>query len=498
MPPPLVPSPRLEKIEHFVVLMLENRSFDHLLGYHKSVDPRIDGLMGTESNLPDPIHSSLPAVPVSRATSFAIPFDPGHEFDDVQIQLYGPGRPPINPAPMDGFVASAKAGAQQAQVPQAAPRIMECFQPDQVPVLSALAQQFCVCNYWHSSLPGPTWPNRFFIHAATSGGLTDSPDTGQIVAGFSFPNGTIYERLSSAGKGWSIYHDSLPQTAGINSLRPEYVNPFTTRFREMSSFAGDVTAGRLPEYVFIEPNYDTGHNYEQGNSMHPLNDIRKGEALVKQVYEALRASPLWEKVMLVITFDEHGGFFDHVPPTAAVPTGDDQRYANPLHPFGFDLHGVRGPALVISAYTGQGVVLGTIGQAAANTYDHTSMLATVERRFGLAPMTHRDAAASSLEEALNLDAARTDAPVTLPAPVPETLLARVLAPLTQIYNSKGHEPLSGNQRSQLSLALACDLQITDPALHPALHARHDLIATQDEADAYIKEVDDKIRSKRLQ
>ena len=212
-------------------------------------------------------------------------------------------------------------------------------------------------------------------------------------------------------KGGAIYHDSLPQTAGISSLRLEYVNPFTDRFREMSSFATDAAAGKLPEYVFIEPNYDTGHNYEQGNSMHPLNDIRKGEALVKQVYEALRASPIWDKVMLVITFDEHGGFYDHVPPPATVPTGDDQRYANHLHPFGFDLLGVRVPALVISAYTGPGLVLGTVGQAATNTYDHTSMLATVERRFGLAPMTLRDAAALTLEDALTLDVARTtDAP----------------------------------------------------------------------------------------
>ena len=174
-------SSSLVKIEHFVVLMLENRSFDHLLGYRKSLDPRIDGLVGTESNLPDPNYNNLPPVAVSRSTSFAMPFDPGHEFDDVQIQLYGPTRPPLNPAAMNGFVASAKTGAQQAKVPEAAPRIMECFQPDQIPVLSALAQEFCVLNYWHSSLPGPTWPNRFFIHAATSGGLTDSPDTGQIV-----------------------------------------------------------------------------------------------------------------------------------------------------------------------------------------------------------------------------------------------------------------------------------------------------------------------------
>jgi len=106
------PTSALGKIEHFVVLKLENRSFDHLLGYRKAVDPRIDGLTGTESNFPDPNYHNLPTVTVSRSTSFAMPFDPGHEFDDIQIQLYGPTRPPVNPATMDGFIASAKAGAQ--------------------------------------------------------------------------------------------------------------------------------------------------------------------------------------------------------------------------------------------------------------------------------------------------------------------------------------------------------------------------------------------------
>src|SRR5277367_5201148 len=111
MPPSLSPPTGLDKIEHFVVLMLENRSFDHLVGFRKTIDPRIDGLVGTESNFPDPNYNNLPAVMVSRATSFEMPFDPGHEFDDVQIQLYGPTRPPVNPAAMNGFVASAKAGA---------------------------------------------------------------------------------------------------------------------------------------------------------------------------------------------------------------------------------------------------------------------------------------------------------------------------------------------------------------------------------------------------
>jgi phospholipase C len=491
----------LSQIQHVIVLMLENRSFDHLLGFRKTIDPRIDGLNGIESNLPDPNFPTLPAVPVSRATSFTMPFDPGHEFDDVQIQLYGPNHEPTSPAPMTGFIASAKNGAQQAKVAADAPRIMECFQPDQTPVLSALAAEFAVFNYWHSSLPGPTWPNRFFVHAATSGGLTDSPEKGQILVGFSFTHGTIYDRLAAAGKEWRIYHDGLPQTAGISTLRLEYVDPFTQHFRDMSEFSGALAKQDLPEYVFIEPNYDTGHNYQQGNSMHPLNDIRKGEALVKQVYEALRSSFYWDKAMLVITFDEHGGFYDHVPPPATVATGDDARYANHLHPFKFELLGVRVPAMVISAFTGKGLVIGAPGEPADDIYDHASLLATVEKRFGLPPMTGRDGHAKTLEAALNLAAPRTspeEAPMKLPDPVPDSMFARVSAPLENLFSSSASEPLSGNQRSQLALALACDLAVTPPDQHAALHARHDSISTQREADVYIQKVDAKIRARRTE
>lgn len=498
-PPATTSHDLLSKIECFVVLMLENRSFDHLLGFLKAENPRIAGLSGTESNFADPNFPKPPPVVVSPSTSFTMPFDPGHEFDDIQIQLYGPKHAPPEPVLMDGFVTSATTGAQAAKVPQDAGRVMECFQPAQVPVLSALAQEFCIFNHWHASLPGPTWPNRFFIHAATSGGLTDSPDTGQIVAGFSFPKGTIYKQLRDAGKEWKIYHEGLPQTAGLASLRLEYIDPFTNRFREMSSFEDDVKKGSLPEYVFIEPNYDTGHNYQQGNSMHPLNDIRKGEALIKEVYETLRASAYWNKVMLVITFDEHGGFYDHVPPPATIATGDDTRYSNPLHPFAFKELGVRVPALVISAFTQKGTVIGDQQASPATTFDHTSVLTTVEKRFGLSSLTNRDAHANGLEVALNSEVPRLSpdqAILELPSPVQDSLFQRAIAPLASLFKSTANEPLSGNQRSQLSLALACDLQVTPVAAHPALRARHDSISTQKEADAYIREVDDKICAQR--
>jgi len=401
-------------------LMLENRSFDHLLGYLKTVDPRIEGLTANEyRNYPDPPASQGTPVPVSSTADYSMPFDPPHEFYDVQQQLYGPdptgklpANPPVNPAPMTGFLhggiqaAAAKAAGQGS-------RVMECFAAGQVPYITALARQFALFNFWHSSLPGPTWPNRFFIHAATSGGLVDSPGTPDIVAGYSFKNGTIYHALAAAGKEWRIYHDGLPQSAGIDSLRLAYIDPFTKHFREMKYFSQDAKTGGLPEYTFIEPLYAIGGNYVNGNSMHPLNDIRKGDLLVKQVYETLRQSNYWLDTMLIITFDEHGGFFDHVPPPPAVPTGDDQSYANQQHPFAFDLYGIRVPGLVVSAYTAAGTVVGERVDDPAAVFDHASVLATVEKRFGLTPLTQRDKSANTLEVALNLEQPREDAPLTL-------------------------------------------------------------------------------------
>src|SRR5208337_124762 len=125
--------------------------------------------------------------------------------------------------------------------------------------------------------------------------------------------------------------------------------------------------------------YDTGGNYANGNSMHPLNDVRLGEQLVKLVYEMIRQSPVyWVNTMLIITFDEHGGFYDHVPPPKTTPTGDDTKYANPAHHFGFDLLGVRVPAIVVSAYTAPGTVIGANASDPATIFDHTSILRTVE------------------------------------------------------------------------------------------------------------------------
>jgi phospholipase C len=361
-----------------------------------------------------------------------------------------------------------------------------------MPVLSTLASQFAVANAWYSSLPGPTWPNRFFIHAATSGGLTESPSDQEVVRGYSFDAGTIYDRLDQAGLDWRIYHDGLPQTAGIQSLRVEYIDPLTEKFRDMKYFASDVAAGRLPHYVFIEPDYDTGNNYLGGNSMHPLNDVRRGEDLIRSVYETVRNSGYWTNTMVIITFDEHGGFYDHCFPPASVPTGDDYRYATPGRAFGFDRYGIRVPNVIISAYTAPGTILDGLNNPNL-VFDHASVLATAELRYGLKPLTERDKNANTFVAALNLADARTNAPAKLPISPPDASVATPAIPPA----AQATSPLSDNQQSFLALATACKLGAADdPGTHAAIWSAHQAVQNQQQAANYIAALESQIVDQR--
>jgi phospholipase C len=279
-------------------------------------------------------------------------------------------------------------------------------------------------------------------------------------------------------------------------LRSEFIDPFTKSFRDIGKFFQDITAGNLADYNFIEPRYDTGNNYLDGNSMHPLNDIRKGEDLVKRVYEALRNSPYWLDTMLIVTFDEHGGFYDHQSPPGAIPPADGGPYANPNYTFRFDRLGVRVPAIVVSAYTPRGTVIGTAPDDASTTFDHSSVLATVENRFQLKALTKRDAGANTLEGALNSPTVRdADAPTVLPDPAPDSAVSGP-ADLNEIFAAAPKAPLSTNQNAMAALALACDLATTPPTAHAALISNHQKLVEQKDAADYIKAVERKIVSRR--
>jgi phospholipase C len=409
----------LNKIEHIFVLMLENRSFDHMLGFSNlkgkdadtGADTVIEGLTGTESNL------DVPALPVTvqAGCDFIFTPDPPHEFENIMEQLCGEDAilnagceyPPINNG---GFVSSYR------KVESTPGRVMKCFKPEEVPVITKLASEFAVCDHWFSSLPGPTWPNRFFIHAASSAGLYQSPPNPEVIKdetlyGYEFENGTIYDRLQEKGVDWRIYKgDDFPQSYALKGMMHYSM---MGHLREFEDFKADLAKpGFSPSYVFIEPNYGS-HSGEitkeakGGNSQHPVGDVRAGEKLIKDVYEAIRNSPLWEKSMLLITYDEHGGFYDHVKPPAIVCPGDALEDKNKLG-FDFKQLGVRVPAIVISPY----IPSQTIDH---NVYDHTSLLKTVEKRFALQPLTVRDRNANSFEQLFSLDVPRMDAPLTISA-----------------------------------------------------------------------------------
>jgi phospholipase C len=325
------------------VLMLENRSFDQMLGFSgiTGIDAatgqptRIDGLTGAESN-----NFEGKTYVVRQPAGYAAPVDPGHEFPAVLTQLcgqgatYSPGAYPriIN----SGFVASYATSGGQADPGE----IMRCYGPEQLPVLNALAREFAVCDRWFAPMPGPTWPNRFFVHAASAAGLDHSPTTAEIIlweslSGLSFSHGTIFDRMNASKVSWRLYAgDAFPMVAALKGIQLTKVHPFR-------NFPNDVADPRYAaSYTFIEPSYNVLSDYKCSTSQHPLDDVTRGESLIKCVYETLRSSPLWSDTLLILTWDEHGGFYDHVAPPRATAPADTA--PNPhLSQYGFHFRPIR-------------------------------------------------------------------------------------------------------------------------------------------------------------
>ena len=326
-----------------------------MLGFLKDTDGDIEGLTGSESNPIDPALSgqgSVAPVRVSRFSGtdgYVTDPDPAHEYPDVTLQIFGETPTPSPPIPRnDGFVLSYSRVPDSGGVPvgtQTGRTIMECFDPvPQLPVLTTLARAFVLCDHWFSSVPGPTWPNRFFVHAATSNGHTNSPailSAIQDELGFStYGMRTIYDSLSDQDLEWTIYYHDFPQALALTNL-----HSCLDRFQGFGSFLSDVAEGTLPAYSFIEPRYFNGID-GKANDQHPPHDVRDGERLIATVYEALRNNiSLFEETLLVVLYDEHGGYFDHVPPPPSI--NPDGRISADDPPFCFDRLGIRIPALLL-------------------------------------------------------------------------------------------------------------------------------------------------------
>jgi phospholipase C len=418
-------------IDHIFVLMLENRSYDSLFGLSNFAGVTPDGAPTTANGLPHGVVTNVgrtgqPYELGNRAPYF-LGFDPGHEFTDVAVQLCGYGVANPDDVVADRMTLAggvypllAKAAAQTGfvatyeDIGAAVSDAFSVFSPEQLPVLNFLARQFALCDNWFSSVPGPTWPNRFFATAGTSSGLDHSPSTGQITEAtilnlpvFPFPNGTLFSKLPTAAD-WLIVHGDVSQCLSIPGIHAHL-----DRFVGTDTLLSRLKAGTLDaKFVFIEPTYDGINDFRNGNSMHPSGDVRRGEALVKTLYEAISASKYWAKSAFLVVFDEHGGFFDHVTPPRATPPGAPEKAALKTHNFSFDQYGVRVPALVISPFIRAGTIDHTL-------YDHTSILKTVDKLFGLngqLNLSNRVRAAQDFSKVLTLTTPRTEIPAC-PGPV---------------------------------------------------------------------------------
>jgi phospholipase C len=477
-------------ITNVFVLMLENRSFDHMLGFSKiaGIDAvtqkstTLRGLAGDQSNAyRGQTYTVAPTAPD------AMPVDPGHEFVDVVEQLcgtntaYNPGGPypPINNS---GFVADyvVSPSPDEGNAPSDFGDIMKGFSPDRLPVLNALAKSFAVCDNWFAAIPGPTWPNRLFACAASSSGLDHSPTTAEMLTwesldGFDFPNGSIFDALRKKSEnGWRVFAgDTFPMAAALKGVTLFDISGF-------DEFAGTVAKSDYPWlYTWIEPNYGDTVNgtYEGGTSQHPMDSVAGGEGLIKVVYEAIRNSPHWNTSLLIITWDEHGGFYDHVAPPAAAPPGDTEMGSkyNQYH-FGFDRYGVRVPAVVVSPLIPSNVIDHRL-------YDHSSIPATIETLFGLPPLTKRDAAANNVASLLSLATPRANAPKRLPEPAAPTgpRVARARRTPESTVDS-------GNLPGFVHIAMRHELALAPPEARHAILLRVQAIQTRAQAAAYISEV----------
>lgn len=374
-------------IRHVVVLMLENRSFDCMLGRLYPASGRFDGLTGSEQNIwhreqgQDTETVWTDSSPEKAGYTIPDP-DPGEAFEDMHQQIHGSAQ---HPAKMGGFVDNWMSLSKQDRQRQLN-AVMHYFTPDALPVLSGLARSFGVSDRWFASAPCQTWPNRLFANTGCAGG-----DVNNRPEDVPYLMETVFERVAGGGKSWGIYFHDFPQAAVLGRLWPHIGG-----FHGFDEFHKHASAGTLPSYSFIEPRYypdpDSG---KAPNDQHPPHDVAMGEELIAAVYNALRSGPNWRNTLLIVTYDEHGGCYDHVFPGRAAATGEKAQNG-----YAFDTFGVRVPAVIVSPYVPAGSIIRPNGDT---PFDHTSIFKTLQDLFGLdkKPLTPRTAAAPSLLSALS-------------------------------------------------------------------------------------------------
>ena len=366
----------LDKIEHIVVLMLENRSFDHMLGYLSLEAGRID-INGLRAGMSNPAGGH--EFPIHHLT--------GPEITDLEQKVFDPDHSAaatdhqINAGKMSGFASSyAHVLSKRGRPAEDAGFVMGYYNAQDLPVYDHLAQHFCVCDQWHSSVPGATWPNRLYAVAGRADGSRD--DKPKPPPLYNLPS--FVRHLDAHDIDWRWYSFD---PATLRCVDREYLLAFSRhhRFRFFdkatlrwqtaleelpvidegsASFIQDAAQGTLPSVSWIDPNFNDLNLWgAASNDDHPPSDVMEGQELVLRVYNALAASPQWDTTMLIVTYDEHGGFHDHVPPPAAPDDDPNMRS-----------YGVRVPALIVSPLIPE--------QTASHTlFDHTSIIKTILGRF---------------------------------------------------------------------------------------------------------------------
>jgi len=360
-------------ISHIVVVMMENRSFDHLLGWLPNADGRQAGLTYVDAQ--GVAHQTYPLAP--DYTGCPHP-DPDHS--------YSGGRAEYDGGQMDGFL---RAGQNDIYS-------IGYYVEQDLPFYNALARNYTSFDRYFCSILSSTFPNRIFQHAAQTDRLSNTETISTLP--------TIWDRLAQAGVSARYYYSNIPFLALWGA---KYI-PISATYEQ---FLLEAASGTLPAVSFVDPRYttvDTG----DGNDDHPHADMRAGDTFISEVFHAVSSSAVWPSTVLIFTFDEWGGFFDHVPPPrVAAPNGVDPDLVN-----GKALLGVRIPSLVVSPFSRGNPQSPRVMH---QIFDHTSILKLIEWRFGLPPLTARDASdeIGNLKIALNISQPDASIP-SLPAPLP--------------------------------------------------------------------------------
>ncbi|HXA27421.1 MAG TPA: alkaline phosphatase family protein [Candidatus Angelobacter sp.] len=375
-----LPSPGSSGIDHIVVLCMENRSFDHMLGWVPDADGAQAGLRYRD--LSGALHSTHRLTPDWQGCALQ---DPDHSYDGGRAQLNGGGN--------DGFRAGYKDVTNTQVAFDDLP--LGYYTADDLPASKALAAGFTICDRWFCSLLGPTYPNRIFTHAAATDRITNTSTTSTLP--------TIWDSLQTAGVTCNYFFSDLP-------LLALWGTKYVGISEDIGVFLAKAASGQLPQFSYVDPNFG-GEGQGTSNDDHPHADVRRGQALISLIVNTLMQSPAWSKTVLVITYDEWGGFYDHVRPprfpdaSTHVPNTVDTIT-------GFEDHGQAGfrvPAYIVSPFAPR-------GRVSHRVLDHTAIPRFVEWRFGLPALTVRDAASANLAELLDFRA-----PNLTPPSVPTVL-----------------------------------------------------------------------------